>query len=99
MRLNEERMTTPTTGPPLRSYSKRRKSLKIFYDQISFTTKRRLTCTVCSKRFTRQRTFSQTINPFNVNLDGSPKTSREIWESVKAEAGRWDPAPDCGGHS
>ena len=37
----------------------------------------------------RQKTFSQTVNPFNKNSDGSVKTREEVFESVKLEALNW----------
>lgn len=40
---------------------------------------------------TRQRTrkFSQTINPWNKNAAGQPKSREEIWAELKSERDLW----------
>lgn len=48
-------------------------------------------CPVCGKRVSRSRTFTQTINPFNRNEDGSVKTPAEVRVAVDAEANAWEP--------
>lgn len=48
-------------------------------------------CPTCGKKVNRQRTFSQTINPFNRNEDGTIKTSSEVLAAVYAQAERWEP--------
>lgn len=48
-------------------------------------------CPTCLKRVTRRRTFTQTVNPFNRNDDGSVKTSAEVYAAVKAEGEAWQP--------
>lgn len=57
---------------------------------------RRLKCRSCGKRFTRSRTFTQTINPFNKNgTTGKPKARTEILRELKAEAAAWQPDDSC----
>ncbi|KXO90934.1 Uncharacterised protein (plasmid) [Tsukamurella tyrosinosolvens] len=48
-------------------------------------------CPACGKRTTRRRTFEQTVNPFNRNLDGSVKSRDEVFAAVSAEAAAWEP--------
>lgn len=48
-------------------------------------------CTVCGRPGRRQRTFRQTINPFNKNAEGQVKTRAEIQEELKAQAATWNP--------
>ena len=50
-------------------------------------------CSVCGKRRQRSTTFSQTINPFNKNADGVPKTREEILAELNEEARLWKATP------
>ncbi|MDR3464207.1 MAG: hypothetical protein P4L76_18035 [Beijerinckiaceae bacterium] len=45
---------------------------------------------VDGKKRRRQKTFYQTVNPFNKNADGSVKTRAEVYVAVKAEAHAWE---------
>lgn len=60
------------------------------FEEIKQKAKKTVPCDECGKKVTRQRTFSQTINPFNKNADGNPKTSREISEELAAECREWE---------
>lgn len=51
-------------------------------------------CTVCGKKVRRQRTFSQTLNPFNKNAAGLPKTEVEIARELVAKAEAWQGEPE-----
>jgi hypothetical protein len=42
---------------------------------------------------TRQKTFDQTINPFNKRADGCVKTRSDIMEELRAVAAAWKSAP------
>jgi len=68
------------------------------FNEVSHMTRRRVTCVVCGKKFNRQRTFTNTINPFNKNAAGVPKTYSEVYADVSLMAARWEPEPDCGKH-
>lgn len=48
-------------------------------------------CGVCGKRTARSKVFEQTVNPWNVNADGTPKTREEVRAAVRAEADAWMP--------
>ena len=71
---------------------------RISYTEVSHTAKRRVTCTVCGKKFNRQRTFTNTINPFNKAESGVPKTFDEVKADVILLAQQWQPESDCGKH-
>jgi uncharacterized protein (DUF2225 family) len=68
------------------------------FEEVSHTAKRRVTCAVCGKKFNRQKTFTNTINPFNMNANGSPKTYQDVRANVFALARQWQPEADCGKH-
>jgi predicted RNA-binding Zn-ribbon protein involved in translation (DUF1610 family) len=53
-----------------------------------------LPCPVCGKRLRRQRTFEQTINPYNRNEDGTVKTRNEIRAELAAQAAEWARQPE-----
>lgn len=48
----------------------------------------------CGKKVRRQRTFSQTLNPWNKNADGQPKTDLEITSELRAQAEEWQQKPE-----
>jgi hypothetical protein len=48
-------------------------------------------CPVCGKKVRRSLTFSETLNPFNKNADGTPKTQRDILVSIAKNADEWMP--------
>lgn len=55
-------------------------------------------CCDCGKRLRRQRSFTQTENPWNRDVDGGPKTSQQIITECQAEAEAWRTAPErCAG--
>lgn len=51
-------------------------------------------CSVCGKRLRREKTFTATINPFNVNEDGSQKTATQIREKLGLDAAAWKKEPE-----
>jgi hypothetical protein len=69
------------------------------YDPVRVTAAKTVECSVCGKKLRRQRTFQQTISPFNKNPDGTQKTSREVYLSVCAVAEDWKREPEqCSSH-
>ncbi len=52
---------------------------------VTFTGK----CTACGKRLVRKTTVWQTVNPYNRNSDGVPKSSEEIMRELHVEAAHW----------
>ena len=61
------------------------------FQRVSATFDKSGECPVCEKRVRRSRTYSQTVNPFNRNEDGTVKTSYEVWLAVRAEGEAWQP--------
>lgn len=52
---------------------------------------RRGKCPTCGKTVKRSRTFEKTVNPFNRDEDGVPKTWERVHADVLAEAAAWTP--------
>ncbi len=50
-------------------------------------------CVVCGKHCKRQEIFSQTLNPFNRNKRGEPKTESEIYTELKEAVKKWKKEP------
>jgi hypothetical protein len=50
----------------------------VTYEQVKAQRVRRGRCTVCGLRMIKQRTFMQTVSPFNKHSDGEPKTWHEV---------------------
>lgn len=66
------------------------------FQQVSRTAKRRIKCAGgCGKTLVRQTTFVNTINPFNKNADGIPKTYAEVWRDLGAKCDAWQPTATC----
>jgi hypothetical protein len=68
----------------------------ITFPEITHTEHRRISCSGrCGKKLNRQRTFTQTVNPFNKNAAGEQKTSGEIYRDLRAEGAGWAPTAMC----
>lgn len=65
------------------------------FREISRNAKKSGLCPRCGKRRTRTRRFYQTLNPYNRNLDGSPKTIEQIYEELKVAIADWVPNFRC----
>ncbi len=61
------------------------------FQEVTHRVQRRVPCSGCGKKLTRSRTFMNTINPFNKNEAGVPKTWSEVVADVKAAAEAWQP--------
>ena len=57
---------------------------KVSFDEIVLRVRRNGKCGRCGKRTRRTRKFWQTMNPFNRNADGLPKTRIEILKELDA---------------
>lgn len=51
-------------------------------------------CAVCGKKIRRQRIFSQTLNPFNKNPDGTVKSVTDIYRQLNIQANEWKTEPE-----
>jgi hypothetical protein len=74
----------------------------IRYEQVTRQFTRNSPCPGCGRKVRRQRTFSQTINPWNQAGDGADrhvKTRQEIQEELAAQGLAWqagaDPCSRC----
>lgn len=48
---------------------------------------------VCGKRLRKNKTFHQTINPWNKNMNGFIKTKHEIYDELKSQIEIWKSLP------
>jgi hypothetical protein len=54
-----------------------------------------LPCPSCGRKVRRQRTFTQTLNPWNKDpASGLPRTMQQILAALKVEAEAWQAKPD-----
>jgi hypothetical protein len=66
----------------------------IRFQVVPMTVRKSVKCSSCGKRLQRQRTFEQTLNPWNKNAAGEPKTVQEILQEHRANAGEWKQQPE-----
>lgn len=59
------------------------------FSEVAHRATKRVPCEGCGKTLSRSRTFVQTLNPFNKNVDGTVKTRQEISEELRADAAAW----------
>ena len=64
------------------------------FREIKHQASKNLPCPGCGKKLRRQRTFMQTLNPFNKNADGQVKTELEIVRELNATAAEWEAKPE-----
>jgi hypothetical protein len=64
------------------------------FAEVAWPTSKRLPCPDCGKKVRRQTKFWQTLNPFNKNAAGQPKTEQEILAELRAEAAEWEQKPE-----
>ena len=60
----------------------------ITFEVVKLTGYKKFYCT-CGKKVARQRTFDQTINPWNKNDQGTIKSRHEILVELRAEIVKW----------
>ena len=67
------------------------------FEEVKHYATKRVKCSNCNKTVRRQKTFSQTLNPFNKNKDGSLKNRLQIKDELVEEASKWRKVPTlCG---
>ena len=64
-----------------------------FYEQVSVQGRKSGTCPVCGHPARRQKVFTNTVNPFNKNADGTVKTRAEVHVDVRALWREWISTP------
>lgn len=67
------------------------------FESVNLTGFKQGKCADCDKRTKRTKRFTQTINPYNRNPDGSVKTRDQVYESVRSEIDRWKALVICAG--
>lgn len=63
------------------------------FEQVKYPASKKGQCSKCKKSRTRSKTFIHTVNPFNKNKAGVPKSYAEVREDVKKEAEKWKAEP------
>jgi len=66
-------------------------SYTVRYEEVEAVREQRGKCPTCGKWVVRKHSVINTVNPFNKNADGYPKTHREVREAVEAKANEWVP--------
>ena len=63
------------------------------FDVVSHRATKRVDCAGCGKRLVRSQTFDATVNPWNVNDDGTPRSREQIRERLREKAAAWETEP------
>ncbi len=63
------------------------------FDEVRLSTRRSGRCTGCQKRTTRTLQVYQTLNPFNRNAQGLPKSREEILVELRKDLAALQAAP------
>lgn len=63
------------------------------FTEVSVRAQKVLPCPSCSRQVRRSTTITHTINPFNRNSDGLPKSYAEVRADVDALAAAWKSLP------
>lgn len=63
------------------------------FDEVSLIGIRNSLCPVCGKSASRRQKFFQTLNPYNRNADGNPKTRQEIYKELQQQIQVWEREP------
>ncbi len=61
------------------------------FNAIGLTGRKRFVC-ACGRKLQRQKRFYQTLNPYNRNAEGLPKTQGEILMECHSELDAWTEA-------
>jgi len=69
---------------------------RITFENVEIKGTKTFVCADCGKTRSRTEAFSQTINPFNINASGEPKSRSEITTEIIADRDAWKPGPTCG---
>jgi hypothetical protein len=64
------------------------------FEKVEHPAQKNTKCIGCGKRLRRRTTLYQTLNPFNKNAQGQPKSRQEIYAELEAKAERWLTAPE-----
>jgi len=67
------------------------KSTRITFVEITVSARKSGVCPVCGIGTVRARKFSQTLNPWNVNPDGTRRTASQAREALMEKRAAWKP--------
>ena len=65
------------------------------FEIVQLRSRKKVRCLVCHKPLARARTFWQSINPYNRDDDGYPKTREQIWDELQSQAAAWKQTPEA----
>lgn len=66
---------------------------QVVFEQVSAVGHWRGRCSRCGKKRSRTVRFVNTVNPFNQNAAGLPKTREEVWQDVSDQRRAWQERP------
>jgi len=71
------------------------------FEEIKKSVKKSINRQECGKKFYRQTTICQTLNPYNKDSNGKLKTRELIQKELEKEAAEWKPdiIYDCKNHA
>jgi hypothetical protein len=67
--------------------------IRMVFQEVVLRTEKSGHCSVCRKAAVRSKKFSQTLNPYNKNEAGVPKTRDEIMSELREESAEWHQQP------
>lgn len=65
------------------------RTTRLTFPEVKLTVKATAPCGKCGKQCTRTKVFSQTLNPFNTNEDGTVKTREQIMVELQPKAAQY----------
>jgi hypothetical protein len=67
---------------------------RITFEEISRRGSKTVPCSTCGRKVHRDRRFANTLNPWNVNPDGTPRSREEIWDHLGVLIAAWALEPE-----
>lgn len=65
------------------------------FEEITLPVTKTVPCRAgCGKKVRRSTTLSQTVNPWNRDADGNPKSEQQIRAELRKQAETWHPRND-----
>ena len=65
----------------------------VTFDKVSTWPSKSGVCPVCGKKAVRKTEFYQTLNPFNTDINGNPKTPTQIRQELQVKVDEWKAKP------
>lgn len=67
--------------------------MRVNYERVSVKGYKQGKCVVCGKHCKRTEEFFQTLNPWNKDKNGEPKTREQIYKELTQKVKEWEKAP------